>query len=684
MTSPVGPETLPEQPAEQPPARNVPDEHAAPARVALVGNPNTGKTTLFNRLCGLRHKTSNFPGTTQEARIGSLQSLGLAIELIDLPGVYSLELEQQEAEVCRGVLAGSLSPRGERVGQPDALLVVADATNLARGLALVGEAMAQRLPMVVALNMSDLARRAGMTPDRKVLEESLGCEVIPVSARTGEGLEPLAASLAAARIPNRTPPGGRENLERWSDDLSALAMAHQVNASGRGAGVSMTDRLDRVFTHGLAGTLVFALVMSALFWVIFQLATYPMDWIDSFFGLASAWVESVMPAGLLRDLLSQGVVSGIGATVVFLPQICLLFFLISLLEDTGYLARAAFLMDRLLRPFGMPGHSFVPLLSSHACALPGIMATRAIPDRRERLATILVAPFMTCSARIPVYVLLIGILFKDRPAMGALAFVGCYALGILAGLLSALIARRTILKGAARPMVLELPTYKFPSLRTALLTTYDRGWVFLKNAGTNILAICIVLWWMGSFPKVQPPQEAVALHQRVVDAVHGAHSKTDPAELLEQIEGWQAEAARLEASHAKAESYAGRLGRFVQPAFAPLGLDWQLTVGVLTSFAAREVFVSTMAVIVTGEEDAEDAGVVSAVASARRSDGVTPVFTRATSWAVLVFYVLAMQCLPTLAVTAKEAGGARWAFLQLAWMSIVAYLAGALAFAIAS
>lgn len=684
MTSPVGPETLPERPAEQHPPHTLPDEHAAPARVALVGNPNTGKTTLFNRLCGLRHKTSNFPGTTQEARIGSLQSHGLAIELIDLPGVYSLELEQQEAEVCRGVLAGSLSPRGERVGQPDALLVVADATNLARGLALVGEAMAQRLPMVVALNMSDLARRAGMTPDRKVLEESLGCEVIPVSARTGEGLEPLAASLAAARIPNRTPPGGRENLERWSDDLSALAMAHQANAPGRGAGVSMTDRLDRVFTHGLAGTLVFALVMSALFWVIFQLATYPMDWIDSFFGLASAWVESVMPAGLLRDLLSQGVVSGIGATVVFLPQICLLFFLISLLEDTGYLARAAFLMDRLLRPFGMPGHSFVPLLSSHACALPGIMATRAIPDRRERLATILVAPFMTCSARIPVYVLLIGILFKDRPAMGALAFVGCYALGILAGLLSALIARRTILKGAARPMVLELPTYKFPSLRTALLTTYDRGWVFLKNAGTNILAICIVLWWMGSFPKVQPPPEAVALHQQVVDAVHGAYSKTEPAELLAKIEGWQAEAARLEASHAKAESYAGRLGRFVQPAFAPLGLDWQLTVGVLTSFAAREVFVSTMAVIVTGEEDAEDAGVVSAVASARRSDGVTPVFTRATSWAVLVFYVLAMQCLPTLAVTAKEAGGARWAFLQLAWMSIVAYLAGALAFAIAS
>jgi ferrous iron transport protein B len=379
--------------------------------------------------------------------------------------------------------------------------------------------------------------------------------------------------------------------------------------------------------------------------------------------LLGGGVEAVLPEGVLRDLLSEGVVAGIAGVVVFLPQICLLFFLISLLEDTGYLARAAFVMDRVLRPFGLPGHAFVPLLSSHACALPGIMAARAIPDRRERLATILVAPFMTCSARLPVYVLVTGLLFPGEPLKAAGAFVGAYALGIVAGMGSALLARRTILRGPSRPMALELPTYKWPSVWTALMTTYDRAVVFLKKAGTNILAISIVLWWLSAFPHVAPPAEAVALREEaaLVDA--------------SRAEELNAAADRLEASHASAESFMGRIGRTVQPVFGPLGYDWQLTVGVMASFAAREVFVSTMAVVVTGEEDAESEGVIERVAAAKRSDGVTPIFTAATCWSILVFYVLAMQCLPTLAVTAREAGGVRWAFLQLGWMSAVAYLA---------
>jgi len=671
------------------------------ARIALLGNPNTGKTTLFNRLCGLRHKTSNFPGTTQESRIGtvrrdaarngrsSFSSLstqhpppsprhpapGTTLRLIDLPGVYSLTLAQSEAEVCREVLAGEVSPGGEGEGPPEAICIVADATNLARNLAFVGEMLAQRLPMVVALNMIDLAHRAGIRPDCAALEEALGCPVIACCARSGAGLDELAAALARARVPNRTPPGDRAALEEWADEVAsnccryaAAAVSGEKRTPARGS--ELTDRLDRVFTHPVAGPLVFAGVMAALFYGLFKVAGVPMDLVDQVFGRLADLVHSVVPAGIIRDLLADGVVRGVGSTVIFLPQICLLFFLISLLEDTGYLARAAFLMDRLLRPFGLPGHAFVPLLSSHACALPGIMATRAIPDRRDRLATILVAPFMTCSARIPVYVLVTGILFKDRPAMAALAFVGCYALGIAAGLFSALVARRTILRGKGRAMALELPTYKIPSLRTALLTTYDRAMVFLKNAGTNILAICIVLWWLGAFPHVAPPSRAVELRERAAMV-----APPDPSLTPGVREDMLAEADRIEASHAKAESYAGRLGRFMQPVFAPLGYDWQLTVGVLTSFAAREVFVSTMAIVVTGSDDTDDPGIVQTIRDARRSDGVTPVFTPATSWSLLVFYVLAMQCLPTLVVTAREAGGVRWALLQLAWMSGLAYLA---------
>ncbi len=712
-------------------------------RVAFLGNPNTGKTTLFNRLCGLRHKTSNFPGTTQEARLGTVKFEAAApagrngngaarpreLHIIDLPGIYSIALAQNEAEVCRGVLAGEIALAGEVRATPDAMCIVVDAANLPRNLTFVGEMLGQRLPMVVVLNMIDLARRAGTSPDRAALEEALGCPVIACSARSGEGIEALLDAVARARVPNRTPPGDRAALEQWADALASRCTRHTTPGSdGRFRPSALTDRLDHLFTHPVLGPLVFASVMACLFFVLFKIASIPMELVDHVFGFLSGLIESVMPAGILRDLISQGVVGGVGATVIFLPQICLLFFLISLLEDTGYLARAAFLMDRLLRPFGLPGHAFVPLLSSHACALPGIMATRAIPDRRERLATILVTPFMTCSARIPVYVLAISVLFRERPFMAGLAFVGCYALGSAASLFSALVIRRTILRGKGRPMVMELPTYKVPSIRTALLTTYDRATMFLKNAGTNILAICIVLWWLGAFPHVNPPARAVELREQATTAAlpimppgardgeplsreqltqllaeaksrYASETASTPGkespqahasrlagetyeaallpeeDRLARVKEWSDEADRLERSHAKAESYAGRLGRFVQPVFAPLGFDWQLTVGVVTSFAAREVFVSTMAIIVAGTEDKDDPGVVDAIRDAKRADGVTPVFTTATAWSLLVFYVLAMQCLPTLAVTAREAGGIRWALLQLVWMSGLAYIA---------
>lgn len=659
-----------------------------------MGNPNTGKTTLFNRLTGLRHKTSNFPGTTQEARLGitvlgggaaetalRVDSARAETEIIDLPGIYSLELNQSESETCRRVLAGEIALSGEAAA-PDAVCVVVDSTNLARNLILVGEAMRRRLPMVLALNMMDLAQRRGLHVDAARLAALLGCEVVGCNARTGEGIDALRSALRSPRIPNHTPPGDEHALTVWADELCEKVCHSDGRSEARRRADLRTDQADRILTHPVLGTLVFLAVMGGLFFTLFKIARVPMDAIDWVFRHLGGGIQAIMPEGVLRDFLAEGVVGGIGGTLIFLPQICLLFFLISILEDTGYLARAAFLMDRLLRPFGLPGHAFVPLLSSHACALPGIMSARGIPDRRERLATILVAPFMTCSARLPVYVLVTTLLFKDRPAMAALAFIGCYALGMTAGILSALIARRTILRGKSRPMALELPTFKVPSLRTALLTTWDRATVFLKKAGTNILAICIILWWLGNFPRVEPPQQAIELREQATKLSSPPLLGDIPVLPAQEITKLREQADQLERINAKRESYAGHLGRMVQPVFAPLGYDWQLTVGVVTSFAAREVFASTMSVMLAGKEEAQGEGVLETMGQAKRDDGVTPVFTAATCWSLLVYYVLAMQCLPTLAVTAREAGGLRWALLQLVWMSGVAYAAAWLVFAL--
>jgi ferrous iron transport protein B len=678
-------------------------------RVALLGNPNTGKTTLFNRLSGLRHKTSNFPGTTLEARLGRVwleaksgaprsapccgsESVeeawhgdmeGEFLELIDLPGVYSLELDQLESRIARDVVEGTLAPKGCDKRLPETICVVADATNLVRNLMLAGEALRRRLPTVVAVNMIDIARRQGLSIDAAELSKALGCRVVLISARTGEGLDELRAEISEGTIPTRTPPGDAAGLRKWAED--AFALAGELSGVDTGHD-SFTDRLDRVFTHPVAGAAVFVAVMIGLFWTIFALAQFPMAGIEFVFGQIGGFVQNSVPDGILQDFLANGVVAGLSGTVVFLPQICLLFFLISLLEDTGYLARAAFVMDRVLRPFGLPGHSFVPLLSSHACALPGIMATRAIPDPRERLATILVAPFMTCSARLPVYVLVTSILFATKPLMASLAFVGCYALGITAGIISAVIARRTVLRGKSRPMALELPTYKLPSLRTAGITTIDRGWVFLKKAGTTIMLISMVLWWLGSYPKVNPPASAVELRQRAA-AMHEQASQSADATAPDE-QALLDEAAGLERRDAKARSFMGMAARTAAPIFRPLGYDWQLTVGILTSFAAREAFVGTMAVVLAEAEDdsgaIEDQGVMDRIRKAKRDDGVTPVFTRATCWSVLVFFVLAMQCLPTLAVTAKESGHWKWALLQFAWMSAVAYAAAAITYAVAA
>jgi ferrous iron transport protein B len=634
--------------------------------IALLGNPNVGKTTLFSRLAGVRSRTANFPGTTQEARVAHIDGS----VLIDLPGAYALDLDASESRVCREVLDGKLAPTGERAHVPDAILVVVDATNMLRNLMIVSEAMARRLPMVVAVNMNDLAQRRNIRIDADRLADCLGCPVIACSARTGEGVDQILPALRSAPIPTRSAPSDPREADRWAGEIYAEVASAIPGASARSERI--TDRLDHAFTHPILGVLTFALVMTGLFWVIFRLASVPMDLIDSVFGSLGEWVGSVMPDGAVRDLLVDGVIAGIGGTVIFLPQICLLFFLIALLEGTGYLARAAFVIDRVLRPFGLSGHSFVPLLSSHACAIPGIMAARAVPDRRDRLATILAAPFMSCSARIPVYVILTQILFPADAGKQALAFTGCYAVGIIAGLSTAFLFRKTILRGRSRPMALELPSYRMPDIKAALLLTLDRALVFLKKAGTLILAISIVLWWLGAYPQAGSTQEIDTLRAQAA-----LSSST------EQIESLEAQADELQARHAASSSFLGKIGSTVQPVFAPLGYDRQLTVGVLASFAAREVFASTMAVQVAGNEDFEDESIRKRIMNAKRDDG-SPVFDAPTSWSLLVFYILASLCLPTVVVSAKESGAWKWALLQLGWMSIVAYTSALIVYQILS
>jgi ferrous iron transport protein B len=637
-------------------------------QAVLVGNPNTGKTTLFNQLCGARAKTSNFPGTTTALRTGTLRLPEASVELLDMPGIYDLTLDTPEARIVRNAM-------NEIRRRQDTVIVIVDASNLSRNLVLVGQLLAAHPRMIVCLNMTDVATRRGLSIDADALSDRLGVPVVKMVASKGDGIEALRLVLARTiERDGRTgvkradvPPTGaphRAQVE-WAKRVAQAAVVAPPGHDTARRG--LTERLDRLLTHPVSGFAVFIVVMGGLFWALFALAAVPMDLIDSTFATLNGLVRQYLPDGAVRDLLTDGVIGGIAGTVVFLPQICFLFFLISLLEDTGYLARAAFVMDRFLNRFGLPGHAFVPLLTSHACALPGIMSTRLIPDPRDRLLTILVAPFMSCSARLPVFVLLTSLLFAGRPLLAGIAFAGCFMLGAGVAFLSALLFSNSVLKGRARPMILELPAYQVPSIRNALLTARDQGLSFLKTAGTVIMAICIVMWWLSAYPKVAPPPEAVALRAQA------AVVNVTP----EQAQALEAQASVLEARAQQSGSIAGRIGRAIQPVFAPLGYDWQLTAGLLTSFLAREVFVSTMAVLAGVGDD--ETRVIQGVRTMKRDDG-RPVFTPATAASALVFFVLAMQCLPTLAVTRRETGTVKWAALQLGYMSSVAYIAAFIVF----
>ena len=641
--------------------------------LALVGNPNAGKTSLFNALTGLRAKTANFPGTTVERKVGRLHLDHKQIVIVDLPGLYSLDSKSPDEKLAADALQGKLEHTA-----PSAALVVVDATNLERNLFLVSQVLElKKIPVVVALNMMDMARRDGIRIDVAKLRTELGCVVVPVSARSGEGVDELKGELnrlvtgAMPEAVNHVDPGcgGCKGCTfqaryEWTEKISTKVMdavAHQRS--------QWTEKLDDVLTHPVFGVIAFIAVMLLVFALIFWAAKIPMELIDRLFSGLGSWVGNKVHEGDLQSLLVHGVIGGVGGILIFLPQICILFFVLSLLEDTGYLSRAAFVMDKVMRRFGLPGKAFVPMLSAHACAIPAIMATRVIENPRDRLVTILITPLMTCSARIPVYAMVTALLFPNSPWKAAMVFTGAYVFAVVTALVMALIFRGTILPGGSQPLMIELPPYRVPMLRVALLHTFDRAKIFVKQAGTIILLISLILWALAYYPKSSPPAAAVAMTQQAAQFA-AVGDKTKAGEL-------NAEADRLTAQHSLQNSFAGKIGHVMEPFIAPLGYDWQIGIGIFSSFAAREVIVSTLAIVYgVGEDTAENnrSSLYDSLRRAKRSDG-TAIFNTATCASLLVFYILAAQCLSTTAVVKRETGGWKWPLFQIGYMSALAYVA---------
>lgn len=672
---------------------------------ALVGNPNCGKSTLFNALTGLKQKVGNYPGVTVEKKIGTAYTQhGQPITVIDLPGAYSLAARSPDEAVTRDVLLG----RRSDTPMPDRILCIVDATNLERNLYLLHQILDLGRPVIVVLNMMDLAAEAGLDIRVARLEHELGIPVIACEAVNGKGIIELKLAMSRADLPlsrhawdipapiapavaelqasliasDGKPPliaraealllltdqdsvrvagssplsartheilrGWQERWEAEGTDWAGTLVNSRYDAISRIAGEvvlrhgvvgpTRSDRIDAVATHPLWGWVLLGGIMTLMFFSIFTLAEYPMNFIDAQMAALADTVKALMPAGDLRDLITDGAIAGVGGVIIFLPQILILFFFIGLLESTGYMARAAFIMDRLMSRVGLNGKSFIPLLSSYACAIPGIMATRTIEEHKDRLVTILVAPLMSCSARLPVYLLMIAALVPgDRvpvvTKVGIMLLM--YALGTFGAFGFAWLFKRTLLKGAPPVMIMELPPYRLPGFKDVAFHMFERAWIFLRRAGTVILGISIVLWFLAAYPKAPdgvPPQQQLA------------------------------------------QSFAGQAGHALEPAIKPLGFDWQIGIGLISSFAAREIFVSTMGVVFNAEAEGEDtAPLRRALLEAKWPDG-RPLFTPLVCFTLMIFYVFAMQCISTIVVVRRETNSWRWPLFQIGYMTGTAWI----------
>lgn len=732
-------------------------------KVALIGNPNTGKTSVFNRLTGLNQKVGNYPGITVEKKQGICKlSRGIKAHVLDLPGTYSLNTTSLDESVAVELLLNKNSP-----DYPDVAVVISDVENLKRNLLLFTQIKDLRIPAILVINMADRMSRKGISLDVAAMERKLKTRISLVSTRKNTGIDLLKKLIENYReLPcepcvdissiepayfqrlqkafpredlyklwvvitqdvNFTPlqkklPGGgqsfeiksrselkklqhRETILRYQHINALLKETYKVDLK---AARGLRAGLDKLLTHKLFGYLIFVVILLTIFQAIYDWSSVPMDFIDSAFAAASEWAKTTLPPGILTDLIAEGIIAGIGGIVIFIPQIAFLFFFISILEESGYMSRVVFLMDRLMRPFGLSGKSVVPLMSGTACAIPAIMATRNIDSWKERLITILVTPFMTCSARLPVYLIIISLVIPEGRFFGlsyqALTLMGLYLIGFLAAIISAL-ALDKILKVPSRNFfVVEMPNYKWPLWKNVFYTVVEKTKSFVYGAGKIILAISVVLWFLGSngFSADFRNADAIVV-QRISEQGYSLHSQAymadKMAEYRESLENpsnslappaqqdsLQAFSVHLEARAIKQEissyrlehSLIGQLGKLIEPLVQPLGFDWKIGIAVITSFAAREVFVGTLATIYSVGSDEEET-IKNRMSAEVRSDDGSPLFDLESGISLLLFYAFAMQCMSTLAVVKRETNSWKWPMLQLSFMSTFAYLVALMAY----
>jgi ferrous iron transport protein B len=649
-------------------------------KIALLGNPNTGKSSVFNLLTGLRQQVGNFPGVTVDKRSGFISVDEQQHELIDFPGTYSIYPRSKDESVVFDVLSNPSHSQ-----HPEQIVFVADASNLQRNLLFFSQVYDLGIPCVLVLNMWDLAQRKGFDISMEALSNVFpGVPIVQSNARIGLGKDRILSALSGLST-------AREEKDAFlvghtlceTSDVQAQkseaelrlkkikeALKHVVQMKAP-SGESTSRKIDRVLVHPIWGYVIFAFVLLTIFQFIFSFANAPMNWIDELFAQCSNWSSHAIQPGLLNDLVSQGIIPGIGGVVVFVPQIAMLFFFISILEESGYLSRVVFIMDRLMRPFGLNGKSVVPLMSSVACAIPGIMATRTISNWKERLITILVAPFMSCSARIPVYTLLISLVIPKTYLFGifnlqGLVLFGLYSLGIIFALIVSFLLKLFIQQKEKGFLLLELPDYKNPRWGNVLINVLEKVKLFVLDAGKIILAISIILWFLASFgPNLD--EAAKKLTKTTVYKEMSVEQRTQAMD-----------ACKL------SNSYIGIIGRGMEPVIAPLGYDWKIGISLITSFAAREVFVGSLATIYAVQDDGENQHLlIDRMRTELKPDG-TPVFTLASGVSLMVFYVFAMQCMATLAVVKRETNSWKWPIVQLVFMGVLAYLTAWISFILLS
>ena len=696
-------------------------------KVALVGNPNTGKSTLFNRLTGLNQKIGNFPGITVDKKTGYMKlPNGKDVEIIDLPGTYSLYPKSSDESIVFQVLADK-----NNKSFPDVIVLIADASNLKRNLLLYSQVADLGIPMVLALNMIDLSAKQGIDINLNKLAQKLGVQVVSISARNNIGIDTLKQAIANTnKVPtqlqdvdvNILAPAAINAIKsklNSSNDYYALQVLHQhehltfftekeqleieeievsnnfesskvqaaetiarykhlgtvladvVVDKGTAEKFSFSDKLDAVLTHKVWGFAIFLAILFTIFNAIFAWSSYPMDWIESGFGFITATGHQYLPAGMLTDLVLDGIVAGLGGIFVFIPQIAILFAFISILEDTGYMARVTFMMDKIMSKVGLNGKSVVPMIGGLACAVPSIMAARNIENWKDRMITIMVTPLVSCSARLPVYILIISLIIPSKTILGifnlqGLALMVMYLVGIIAAVLVAWVMKFIIKTKERAYFIMELPVYRMPRWKNVFYTMYEKSKTFVFEAGKVIIAISIILWVMASFGPGNRFEDIDKKYQSaMLDSTKADHTKT------------------LIATEKLENSYVGILGHLIEPAIRPLGYDWKIGIGLITSFAAREAFVGTMATIYSVDGGDEDTTTIrERMAASVNSRTGLPVYSFATGISLMLFYAFAMQCMSTVAIVYRETKGWKWPVIQLVYMTAMAYFAALIAYQI--